>query len=189
MSCSSCGFSPCQCCGGSFTVLQGAAIDRTLVRSLTPCVDAIRDIYTCLGARAYQVALIVTRWSGGERGEGVEELISHKLLLPTPQIEDLSGLDTQIVAIGQEEDGTVTVSQISPRFSEDELMGRELDGTPIPSDHSFYWEIHFPTASGDGVRRRFTPAAAPTYNPTAFEWRVTLARQSEDRLRNGDPRG
>ena len=188
MSCVSCSFSPCRC-DKKFTVLSERTIDKTLVRSLTGCVDGIRDLYTCLGARAYSVSLLKTRWSSGDRGMGIEELISTKMILPTPLVSEVTALATEQLPIGNEEVGNVRVSQISPRFTEEELTGLEFDGCPIGDGENFYWEITFPKRTGDAVKRRFLPDAAPSYNPTAFEWEVVLVKASEDRLRVGDPRG
>ncbi len=185
--CASCGFNPCRCGCSGFTVLTGAQYQRTLVYSLTPCVDQIRDLYTCLGARAYQVSLIWTRWSGGERGVGVEELIRRELILPTPRVADLSSLRRDLQPIGIDEVGSLRVSEISPRFNEDFLVGRADDGTPIPDDQEFFWEIAFNRPPGTlGVRRRFTTKSAPSYDPLRFQWRIDLLKASEDRTREGE---
>lgn len=184
--CNHCGFNPCRCCG-SFTVLTGAEYGHTLIQSLTGCVDSIRDIKTCLGARPYQVSLLWTRWSGGERGVGVEELVRRELLLPTPKIADLTSLRLDLQPIGIDEVGVLRVSEISPRFNEDFLVGRDDVGHPIPVDVNFFWEIFFPRppVGAPGVRRRFTPKSAPTYNPTQFQWSIDLLKASEDRVRSG----
>jgi len=183
--CSTCGFNPCRC-GGSFTVLSGAQYQRSLVFSLTPCVDSLRDLYTCLGARAYQVSLIWTRWSGGERGVGVEELVRRELVLPTPKVAELSSLRRDLQSIGVDEVGSLRVSEISPRYNEDKLIGLSDDGDPIPEDQNFYWEIEFVRPPpGLGVRRRFTPKSTPSYDPLRFQWSIDLLRASEERLRSG----
>lgn len=186
--CSTCSFDPCRC-GGDFTVVDGLHLERSLIGSLTGCVDQIRDIYSCLGARAYTVALVSTRWSGGERGEGVEEVVREMAILPTPLVSDLTAIANAPLSIGDEEMGEVRVSQISPRFNEDELRGRSIDGAAVSQDENFYWEIRFPRSDGTAVRRRFTPNSAPSYNPTAFEWAIRLLKVYEDRTRAGDPVG
>lgn len=188
--CTSCGFAPCRCCGGRFTSLESFDIRRTLVRSLVPCVDQIRDLYTCLGARVYEVSLVRTRWSGGERGVGVEEVILDEPILPTPKIGDLSAMSYQTYSIGSEEVGTLTVSEISARYSEDTLMGRGDGGTEIPTDENFYWEVRIPTSPNiSGERRRFVPTSVPNLEPLRFMWTINLARAHQDRSRSGDPRG
>ncbi len=171
-----------------FTQLNGD-ISQTVIASLTPCVDKIRDLYTQLGARPYHVNLVHTQWSGGERGVGVEEVIDECPILPTPRVADLSAVNKQLLSVGLEEAGDIRVSEISPRFTEDQLMGISEDGTPVPGDQNFYWEIFFPRADGPGVRRRFTPKAVPNYNPTRFQWWIDLVKAYEDRTRQGDPAG
>ncbi len=93
--------------------------------------------------------------------------------------------------IGSEEIGNLRVSQISPRFNEDILVGQDLivaRGVDIPADVNFYWEVFFPQTGADGIRRRFTPKSAPSLKPTAFEWTIDLMRASEDRTRSGELR-
>lgn len=179
----------CACCGQAFTVLQGTAIDQTVIASLTGAVDLIRDIKTQLGARPYTVALIWTRWSGGERGLGMEEVTRVVPVLPTPKVSDLTSVGTSVTPVGTEEEGGIRVTEISPRFTEDTLNGIDDDGTPVPQDQNFYWEIVFLRSDGPGVRRRFTPKGTPSYNPLKFGWTVDLQKQYDDRARNTDPDG
>ncbi len=93
------------------------------------------------------------------------------------------------MSIGSEEMGGIRISEISPRFTEDQLIGSANDGTPVPSDMNFYYEVFFPRAKGPGARRRFTVNGAPNYNPTRFQWWIDLQRAYEDRTRQGDPDG
>lgn len=181
--CASCQDDPCRC--APFTQLKGLAIGSTLVASLTCVVDSARDIATCLGARPYEVALVWTRWSGLERGIGVEEVVRRDVLLPTPLIGDLTALSAALQPIGVEEVGSITVTEISPRFTEDYLCGRADDGTPIPDEESFYWEVTFNRPDGPGPRRRFALRSAPTLQATDAQWVVSLVRASEDRTRAG----
>ena len=190
--CTSCDFDPCQCCGDDFTVLEGRALERTLIASLGPCVDSIRNLYTCLGARPYQINLVWTRWSGGERGCGAEDIVGVHRLLPTPKVGDMNRMRKELSPIGIDEVGELYVSELSPRLSEDTLMGRDLvvtRGCPIPTDVNFYWEVFFPTASGSGPRRRYVPKSAASLNATRFQWTINLLKASEDRTHMGEVRG
>ena len=189
--CQTCEFDPCECCGDDFTVLEGDALDTTLISSLTGCVDSIRDLYTCMGARPYQVNLIWTRWSGGSRGVGAEDIVAVHRVLPTPKVDELTRIRRDLTRVGLAEAGTLRVSEISPRFTEDTLVGNDLvvePGGEFPKDVQFYWEIFFPRSNVSGLRRRFTPRSAPSLNPTAFQWKIDLLRASEDRTRAGDLR-
>ena len=187
-SCAICQLSPCKCCATGFTQLSGPMIDRTLVRALTGCVDQIRDIHTCLGARAYEVLLVRTRWTGGRRGQGVEEVLEESAILPTPLVSDFKSLITTQQPVGREDNGTITISEISPRFTGDQLLGLSNDGAPIPRDENFYYEVRAIRADGLAVRRRFMPNSVPDYNPTNFEWTIQLIKVFEDRSRQGEVR-
>lgn len=186
---SGCSQSACACCGRDFTVLKGPQIDHTVIASLTPCVDQIRDIYTQFGARPYTVSLIWTRWSGGQRGIGVEEVAELEQILPTPKIGPLTAIDTNVSPVGTEELGNIRLSEISPRYTEDRLNGISSDGTQTPEDQNFYYEVVYLRADGPGVRRRFTPSGTPSYDPLKFQWVVNLSKQYDDRARNQDPDG
>lgn len=188
MSCAVCTYEVCAC-RGPFTVLDSVSAGQTLIRSLVPCVDQIRDLYTSLGARAYQVALIRTQWSGGERGEGQESVVSEELVLPTPLVESVGSVGRSAEQFGLAESGSVTVQQISASYTEDQLVGLGLGGQRIPDDQSFYWEIRALTPDGTTVRRRFFPKAVPTLNMLKFEWTVSLEKAGNDRGRDrGEPR-
>lgn len=182
--CTTCQFSPCAC-DQDFTIPNPDTIGNTLVRSLVPCVDKIRDLYTCLGARAYTISLVYTRWTGGVRGRGAEEVIRNDPILPTPEVSDFTSISQDVISIGTEEIGEIRVGQISARYTEDELLG-----TGTSPDQNFYWEIQFLSPNGATVRRRFVPSSAPNLEPLQFEWTITLTRAQEDRTRVlGEPRG
>lgn len=175
---------------GGFSVATGSQYRGTLAASLVPCVDHIRDLYTQFGVRPYQVRLVHTRWSGGRRGQGVEQVVSVVPVLPTPKVETIESLDRTVNQTGVDEYGQVTVSQISGRYTEDQLLGRNPDTGKIDQDLNFYWEIEFPgRTSNVRIKRRFFPASAPELRAGGFNWVISLGRQSEDRTRDGEPQG
>jgi len=153
-----------------------------MLRNLIPCIDKARDIHACLGTRSYVVSLVKTRWSGGQRGRGVEEVIEEVPILPTPAVSGIGELDLQNAAPGREEFGAVSVSEISARFTEDQLLGRAPDGSRVPADQNFYWEIRA-VSTGVPVRRRFQVANPPELDMGSLQWKVTLVRAAEDRTR------
>ena len=181
------------CSGGKFTVLgeNGApSIPNTLAQRLIPCVDHIRDLYTKFGVRPYIIRQVWTRWSQGERGEGVEDVVRTVMILPTPRIDALTALDKQSTVIGDEEFGELMVSEISGRYTEDELCGRGPQGESIADDLNFYYEIEFPdqhNEHGPATRRRFSVSGVPSYSADTFQWKMLLMRAGENRLRNGTP--
>jgi len=174
--------------GRPFTVFaEGQQFAGTVVQRLIPYADIVRDIATRLGARPYLVYLVWTQWSGGERGIGVEEVVRIEPLLPTPLIGVLNTVNETITPIGALEAGNLKVTEISPRYSEDYLNGRDEDGSPLPVDQNFYWEVFFPRTDGKpGERRRFVMKSVASYQGTDFEWTVELTRAIQDRTRSGD---
>lgn len=186
MACATCG--PTRRCSCAFTVVDDNNIGRSLVASLTPIADSIRNIGVYLGARQYTVTLVWTQWSGGERGSGDELVLATFPLLPTPLVPSLDPIAQQLQSFGEVEVGEIRVSQISPRFSEDTLVGRDIvvqAGLALPDDVSFYWEIYHPETGRPGIRRRFTLSGSPSKHPTQFQWTVMLTRAATDRLRDG----
>jgi hypothetical protein len=177
----------CFCSTGAFTSVDDAA--GGLVASLGGCVDAIRDINTQFGARQYEVMLIWSKWSGGERGVGEEYVFKETKIEPTPKVGDLKSVSKELSAIGLEESGSLKVTEISPRYDEGFLLGR-IDGEVPGEDVNFYWEVRSVPREGAPVfRRRFFPKAAPGYDATKFQWTVSLIKADPDRTPEGLPRG
>lgn len=173
-----------------FTQLNGLDLSRTLGRKLIDTVDTLRDIPVRFGLRTYEVHVIRTRWTGGERGLGQEVTISDTPILPTPLLTSLDGVSRVVNIVGLDEIGTVRVEQISGRYSENFLSGNDSEGNGQDADTQFFYEIQFPTPGtvSDGApRRRFFPAAAPNYDASKFAWNITLQRSHVDRLDNGTP--
>ena len=172
-----------------FTKLSGTELSRTLASCLISVADSVRDIYTQLGLRTYSVKIIRTAWTGGRRGVGIEYIKDSLDILPTPRISSLDELTEVLQPVGLDELGSIRVSEISGRFSEDQLLGRIPDGIPIDKDEQVFYEIEFPRADGiSGVKRRFAPRSAPNYEASTLQWSMRLERTREDRARNGDLR-
>lgn len=177
------------CSGEGFTVLSPLQQQGTLIAGLVPCADTIRDLKTSLGARPYRVALVRTRWSGTERGVGVEEVTSDEPILPTPKVSALTALQATVQSNGLDELGQIQVTEISARYTENCLRGLGPLGEAPEDNEQFYWEIAFPQTNGADLRRRFALSSAPTLDAVNFQWRATLVKTGEDRARNGDPQG
>lgn len=179
------------CGGGSqYTLLNGMDLSRTLARQLISTVDSIRDLATQLGFRPYEVRMVRTKWTGGERGVGQEFVISDEPILPTPLVLGLDGVTRIVQPVGLDEVGACQITQISGRYAEGFLTGNDTDGNPLDPDVQYYFEIVFPTpgAIADGApRRRFYASSAPTYDASSFQWRLTLQRSHSDRRNDGSP--
>jgi hypothetical protein len=169
----------------------------TLAARLVPIVDKIRQLNTDFGLRPYRVHLIHQKWSGARIGEGSSIEISRHEILPTPKVSGMSSTSEILRATGLTEEGTISVSEISARFTEDDLMGRTPDLIDPAVQRTgarnveFFWEV-----SQDGPstplaeRRRFVPNAVPVFDAGKCQWDVSLAKQDYDlsRLGTSDPR-
>jgi hypothetical protein len=182
---------------GEVHPLQPVLVRQTLVSRLIPTVDKIRQLYTDLGLRTYRVFLVVTDWSGGERGRGTMTELARTEILPTPRVDGVTGVSQILHATGLEEEGSISVSQISVKYSEDDLLGT----VPLVQDSTdrrtgkksveFFWEVVEdrgvcdPTGATTARRRRFTPSGAPELSKDTFSWKINLKKQDIDRSRSG----
>jgi hypothetical protein len=148
-------------------------------------VDAARDIASCLGVRPYQVVVVRTQWSGGLRGEGIEEVIFEEHILPTPLVTGVANTTLTVQPIGSDEVDDVVVKEISGRYTEEYLRGWGPNGELIPEDQNFYWEIIFPRGLLEPLRRRYSVRKAPEYEADNVQWTVGLVKSGENRTRSG----
>lgn len=172
---------------------QVGQVRQTLASKLVPVVDKIRQLNSRFGIRPYRVFMVHTQWTGGEPGVGDEMILSRIEILPTPRVRGMEGIDTNVLATGLTEEGTVEVDQISARLTEDDLLGRTPDlndpnqQRTIAGPVDFFWEIV--EARGqrpNAVIRRFNPSALPGLSRDGFQWKITLVKQDYDRGRNGE---
>jgi hypothetical protein len=97
-----------------------ATIGTNLVDSLLGTVDDLRgSLNTDMGTRQWRVYVVRRVWSGERRGEGTS---SDTLTELTPQpLVGPNDLFYTSSAAGLEEDGNVTLSEVSLTYTEDEL--------------------------------------------------------------------
>lgn len=161
-------------------------LGKTLARKLVPVVDKIRDLHTRFGGRVYNVSIVRTVWSGGARGVGVESITSVTDVRPTPRVVDLGSLQEITTLIGLDESGSVSVNQISGRFTEQILLGVDAEGRQPGLDENIFYVIEFPRADGTaGTKRRFHIRAAPSYDPYGFQWSIVLEKAEENQSFSG----
>lgn len=158
----------------------------SLVDSLGVVVDNLRQLYTDFGLRPYRVHSVVYRWTGGEVGRGVAEVVSDRELLPTPNLRETSGVAGELRSAGLVERGSVRLEEISPRYTEDEVRVL-FHSYPLPPGCQGFVEVRVDARDGSTQRRRFIVRGIPYRDAGGFEWRATLLRQDEDRERNGAP--
>ncbi len=169
-----------------FTKFTGTEASKSLAAKLAPVADKLRDLNTKFGRRNYNVTIYRTRWSGRIRGQGKESIIFEQCILPTPALADLGSLTELATLHGLEEAGTIQLSEVSHRFTEDLLMGIDPEGfEPLDTDNVYY-EIEFPRPDGrPGVKRRFELRGAPTYRPDQYQWFLSLEKIEDNRFRDG----
>lgn len=172
-----------------FTKATPQIVKRSIANKLIRIGDKLRDLNTRFGVRRYNVRILRTVSDGEQRGAGVETVLSELLLLPTPKISDMSGLRAVLNLSGLDEVGDIQLSEVSARFTEDQLRGYGEDGAPPAKNENVYYEIEFVRTDGrDSDRRRFVVATAPNNVPDNVEWVISLKRARGDRLRDGSVR-
>jgi len=163
---------------------------RTLAHRLSPRVDRLRQFSTKFGLRSTRVYLVWSKYTGGERGEGREQIIRRLELLPTPRVSELTSISQLPFAAGTLPVGAIRVDLITAQLSDDTLTGRTLpaaeDGANvhIKEPYDFYWEL----VEDDRVdkissRGKFRVLGNPTRREGNVSWTVVLERVSEDTRR------
>lgn len=156
----------------------------SLAESMSSIVDEARQLVTDLGLRPYRVFSVTVRWSGGERHRGQPRVVFQQELLPTPKVENFGNMKEQLREAGAVERGDVRLSQISGRYTEEEITSL-FPYRATDADESFI-EIAMDSRDGEEpVRRRFIVSSVPVRRPDRFDWEVTLTRQDGDRTRRG----
>lgn len=169
-----------------FTVHTPGSWQGSLAGRLARIEDLGNEVEARLGFRPYQVGIVHTRWSGGRRGDGLEEIVQETLLLPTPKMSDLTGLTVLTTPAQVIEAGQILVSKISGTYTEAQLSAETPSGAPLPASDSVFWEITFLAGCGEGAgtRRRFNVRSAPSYDAERAQWMVTLVKAQENRARS-----
>jgi hypothetical protein len=161
----------------------------SLYESLGDTVDIARQIRVDLGGRPYQVTAVRVRWSGGSRGRGTAERVFETPLVPTPRVVNLEAVIRETHEAGLRERGDIRIDEISPRYTEAQLLsyfGPEMDNE---SEEGFI-EIQIDDRDGQTVRRRFVIEGVPVRRPDRFDWTIRLKKQDMDRNDDGSvPQG
>lgn len=155
-----------------------------LAGSLISTVDDIRQLNSEFGIRPYRVFATTVVWSGGEIGRGTAQVTSSVELTPTPLVKDLTNIKGVVRSGGLVERGDARLTQVSARYTEAQL--KQLLPPTTRNTESFIEVLN----AHDGqtpIRRRFTVAGVPEYEPQNFQWKMTLLRQDSDRTNQGRP--
>lgn len=171
-----------------FTKVTGQQIQNSLARKFVPLADSLRDLFTKFGLRPYIVRMVRVAWNGIERGVGLPQVESAVVIEPTPKITDFTALQEIVQPIGLDEIGGILLSEVSGRYTEEELKGLKPGETEIPPHIEFFYEIEFPRIdNAPVVKRRFFIRSAPAYESGRLQWSLRLEKSTEDRALNGDP--
>jgi len=144
--------------------------------------DELRQLYTDLGLRPYRVFSVLQGWSGGKVGDGIPRVLREVEFLPTPLV-DLTPVRRRPTEGGFTEDGTVTLHEISPRLTEDQVQ--QLCSPQLLPGQESYVEVRHDARDGETTRRRFTVQGVPFRKAGKFEWWVRLVKANPDRGRAG----
>jgi len=172
-----------------FTTVSSRQAKNTLARDFVDLADDLRDMLTQFGLRTYKVSMVRIEWTGGKRGRGTAYVKEETPILPTPKISSLDALQDIVLSAGRTESGSIDLSQISGRFTEEQLQGFSEQGDGIPPNQEFFYEIEFFPHEGPSKKRRFFIKSAPSYTPGRLQWSVRLERANDDRAYNGNPQG
>lgn len=117
--------------------------------------DIRREIHGTLGTRPFAVSIVTRRWSGARRGEG-RATCSELILDPPPSVSRNSR--DRLGPAGREASGSVTLSNVSLRYSYEELMPAVDERTEfaykIVEAHGHRQPARWFTPAGDPVARR-----------------------------------
>ena len=157
---------------------------QSLVESLGSVADDIRQLYTDFGLRPYTVVSVVIGWTGGKPGRGDAFIVQETPLLPTPQVVDMKPVRGMAKPAGFDEEGSILLTQISPRYTEDDI-NTIFHVQPLPIDREGFLEVRVDSRDGSTTRRRFRVQGTPYRDADSFEWSTRLVLESHDRSRDG----
>lgn len=177
---------------GQVGPIDGQRINQDLARQLIPVVDQIRQLASDFGARPYRVFLVHAQWTGQVRGIGQPREVSRTELIPTPKITSMDSTTQQVSEFGRTEEGSIRLTEISARYSEDDLLGKtpdmvkpDLPKTNLRNFEFFYEVVQQHAGVDRPARRRYIPEATPDLKATSCQWTINLTKQEQDRTRDG----
>jgi hypothetical protein len=105
-----------------------------LADELIGVADVVRSsVHGALGTRPYTVHTVLRTWSGSRPGDGTVFDVETEIV-PPPSIPQLGA--NQMRPTGQDEEGTITATEVSLTYSEDDICRRNL-----AANEQFYWRL------------------------------------------------
>jgi len=158
---------------------------RSIVAGFAGVVDGLRQLETNAGLRPYRVFAVVVKWSGGEVGRGDPTVESEVELLPTPLVR-LKGIRFENKPGGKTDRGYVEVSEVSTRYTEEQLLTAFHVKQPLGEGREAFYEIVRDARDGQpGLRRRFVLRQVPDHDAENFQWILRLSAQDKSRGKDG----
>jgi len=157
---------------------------RSLAEEFGEAVDEMRQLHVDAGMRPYRVFVVTLEWPSGEIGRGEPRVKRETELLPTPVV-DLRPTTTYIRSAGRVERGGAKLSEVSPRYTEEEIAGLFECSATLQS----FVEVTVDSRDGNAKRRRFGVVGAPWRDADAFDWKVKLTTEDEARTKAGKVKG
>lgn len=136
---------------------KNSTLDRSkLGDKLIDVVDNVRrKIHAKLGTRPWTVAIITRRWSGEERGVGTAT-VNVLELDPAPHVS--KNVKDRIGPAGREAAGSVVLTGVSLRYSEEELVPRVDNRTEVAyrltEGHGQYQKTRWFVVAASPIPRR-----------------------------------
>lgn len=146
-------------------------------------VDELRQLNTDFGLRPYRVFSVVVEWSGGAIGRGDPRVASELEFLPTPVV-NLKPMRTTMRSAGKIEEGNAYLSELSPRYTEDDIQ-LLFPKKPLKEAQEAFVEVREDARDGSTKRRRFQVRGVPFREADNFQWAATLSNEQEERQRSG----
>ena len=93
----------------------------TVIERLARVADRMRAVRDRLGLTPWRTFVVAYQWTGGARGRGKPGLTKEIELTPRPALTSAAGLKVSPTSGGLVADGVVRLTEISPRYTEDDL--------------------------------------------------------------------
>ena len=154
-----------------------AVLDTSLVDSLLPVVDSLRELHTSFGTRSWQVYTVKRTWSGSRRGEGngVDPDYTDSAVELTPSPEVMDRRRRMLDPTGMDEVGEVELHEVSLTYTETDLLGAA--GGNLAANVEFFYKL-VGTHGQLQVTRYFVIGKRPVIadREKTIGWIVTLER-------------
>lgn len=156
---------------------MSSLLGRNLIDRLVPLVDTIRGrLNPAMGIRQWTVTVVRRTWPSGKRGDtsAGPAVLTELELTPQPKVRfsSESGVAYKMRGAGREEEGSITLSEISLRYSEDQLVPQGLG-----QNVEFFYRLT--DAQGQGLpARHYVPMGPPEPDREgSVGWTLKLSRR------------